>query len=260
MSKEEKVEFPKAHKRSVSMLHKNGKTIGYPQVDGCKDALQQKICRQLYPDYSNLHSLAHGAPLSKMQANLDKPGFVLYTSLENRERNAAKFLKVIHQIEGLLEVPTSSTIELPAMPEDCKSGPIVAIADQWWVKSPINFSVYFTFFRLAPFMMMRESLNKFITRIRTRQVADGDKKPVPEANYIETAINNGNLSAFLEKTLPCMNREGFSDWLLATSNRGIVNYSRADDKKFSLKEDELFKLRVTSEVEKARKKAGLAWK
>jgi hypothetical protein len=259
-SEKKKSEFPKAHQRSISMLHKNGITIGFPSVDGCKDQLQQKICRQLYPDYANLYGLAGGLPLTKCQADLTNPGFIVYVGKEGRERTAAKFLRMIHQIEALLDVPTVSTTELPEVDETCKSGPIVARTDQWWLKSPISVTLYFNFLRMAPYMKMRENLQKFLTRIRQRTVADGDTKAVTEASYIETAINNGNLAAFFGNTLPCMNREGFSDWLLATATRGICNYNAKDDKKFPLKEEELYNLRVGKEVEKARKKNGIAWK
>src|SRR5690349_9647705 len=88
---EKKSEFPKAHQRSISMLHKNGRTIAYPGVDGCKDQLQQKICRQLYPDYANLYGLAGGLPLTKCQADLKNPGFIVYVGKQNRERTSAKF-------------------------------------------------------------------------------------------------------------------------------------------------------------------------
>lgn len=253
------VGFPKAHKRSVSMLHLNGKTIAFPGIDHCKDQLQQKVCRQLYPDYANLHGLAGGIALKALKANLERPGFILYTGKDHRERNAAKFLNLIHQIEQTLQLPTLSSTEIPEMPEDAKSGPIIAIADQWWVKSPVNLTAYFTFFRCAPYMKMRESLKKFLVRIRTRKNAQEDQKAVVEAAYIESAINNGTMSAFMEKSLPAQNREGFSDWLLDTATRGIVTYNRVQDAKFPMSEKELYQLRVTKEVEKARKRAGLTW-
>lgn len=251
--------FPRAHKRSVSMLHQNGKRIAFASVDHCKDQLQAKVARQLYPDYANLVGLANGLALSSLKANLERPGFILYTGKDHRERNAGKFLNLIHQVEQTLQLPTLSSTEIPEMPEDCKSGPIIAIADQWWVKSPVNLTAYFTFFRCAPYMKMRESLKRFLERIRTRKNNQEDAKAVVEASYIETAINNGNFSAFMEKALPAQNREGFSDWLLATQTRGIVTYNRAADAKYPMTEKELYELRVTKEVDRARKRAGISW-
>lgn len=256
-----KVGFPKAHRRTISMLHENGTTTFWKPVV-CKDELINRLIKQIVPQYANIWGYNPDTPLSKIRANLDRPGFVVYLGREQREKNALKFIEIIHQVEEILGIEHPSAPELPKVGEDRKSAPLVVRADSWWIRSPVSLSFYFVLLRIAPFMRMRESFDKMVARIRKRQhetKKDGFSKKIKEALYIEKSKKNGNWDGFLNKTLPCLNREGRSDWLLQTTGRGIVSYNQGFDIEYPMSYDELFNLRVTEKVKLLREKQGIAW-
>lgn len=255
--------FPRSQRQTVSFMHEDGTQLWNGMTaDGCKDEAVYKLTRQIEPEYANLTGIMPGVVTSSLKVNLERPGFIMYMSPKNLERNAEKFLRIIHSIEEILGVEQSE-VQLVETPEKWKAIPFIAIADPFWIKSSVAAHFYFTLMRLAPYMKMREKLSKFLDRIVERRVAkkDGEDtiKAVKEAGYIHAAQNSGVLAGFMERELPCLNREGLSDWLLSTRGRGIATYSIKSDSVYPTDRESLYQMRVTNLAEQKRREMGYEW-
>jgi hypothetical protein len=73
---------------------------------------------------------------------------------------------------------------------------------------------------------------------------DKKENPHPEAGFLRVAHNNGNLQALMERSMPCLNREGFSDYLLSNHGRGFGWYKSEADVHYPMTLAELTSLRI----------------
>lgn len=219
----------------VSIVNMDGELFLKPQ--SCKDYVQDVIMHFLYPKLAkvlNIYNVGFsGSP------SLDKPVFVYWSTKKTAERNSIKFLHLINQLEKIMGL--EPTVSYPVNTGTSKSScPIVAEADVWWMKSPVALSAYLTFMRLCIAMRLDESFDDFIARITKNPGASTNYAIQRDCRYIELAKKKGHLAGLMEKSLPCLNRDGYIDYALSGHDRGFSGYKLKLDERFPLTKDELF--------------------
>lgn len=230
--------FKSAHREHIGLLGTDGKMFAGPY--GCKDYVHDALTIKLYPEYADLWAIYIPQPIdTSSPPNLDRPEFVLFCDKNRTERNAEKFRCIINQLEDRMGLGERTEMVLPDCGQGEKTGPIIARAPGFWTRSPVAVSAYCTLLRLAIRMKMRESLDDFFNRMLDKAQAE-----YKDAGYIRVASQNGNLAGLMERTLPCLNREGYSDYLLSTHSRGISWYHATSDGTLPMDEEGLKKLRI----------------
>lgn len=217
-------EFDAGYRGQVTVV--NTKNALFTQPESCKDYVHDAIMWGIFPAYAKKRGTYNVK--RKGSVNLNSPTFVLWTSPKNVERNSIKFMQFINQLESIMGL--SRTIAHPVTTGITgKSAPFVAEADPWWMKSPIAVSAYFLFLRLSITMKLNETFEDFIeSAIKKKAQLHAIQRDI---NYLCRAKDKGHITGLLEKSLPCFNREDYSDYLLSTHNRGFSQYSlRADEK------------------------------
>lgn len=239
--KEPQFQFSQGHKQTLAILDSEGKFFIPPQA--CKDYLPDALTAYLYPEYSALWSIWYPEmpkDLKKTAVNMDKVHFVLFCGKKSREKNGEKFRNLINEFEERLGLPEKTTLIVPEEAGCSKdSGPFIVVAPNFWVRSPVLVSAYCTFLRLSIRMHTDENWDQFIKRM-------GDKKEQnnKDAGYLRLAIKNGNLQGLIDRRLPCMHREGYSDYLLGQHGRTFAWYHAASDATFPMDEERLKLMRI----------------
>lgn len=211
----------------LSVVGTNGKLFLPPQTS--KDSIHEAITWSIYPEFAERRKIDKHK--SNGQVKLDNPIFVHWTSTENSERNSIKFSRIIGQIEDIMGLTPTIAYPVEAGAGGTAS-PFVAKVDSWWMKSPISVSAYLLFMRLSIAMRFDEPLDAFINRMLNIKAA-ARYSIKRDAGYLESAHKKGNLSGLFQKTLPCLKRDSYSDYLLSKPDRGFSNYSIAKDKKLN---------------------------
>lgn len=228
-------------KQTMCLLDKEGRMVGTPQ--GCRAYLADILATLHYEEYVNLHSIwspisGHVIEVYKKSVDLENPTIAIWTSAKNRDKNALKFVSIIHEIEESLGVGLSEVVT-DEIPEDSKTGHFIVKASNFWAKSPVLISALTLLMRLSIRMRLNESLNEFFERLLKKNECD-----YPDAAIFRQAFKCGNITELLEKSLPCIAREGYSDFLLHEHHRGIAWYHSPSDGIFPLDEKRLKVLRV----------------
>jgi hypothetical protein len=228
-------DFKNAQKGQLSLVATNGK-LNFP-AQTCKDYAKEAISYSVNRDWSATKGVYDAGV--KGQINLGNPMFVVWTSPDTVERNALKFTQLINQIETIMGL--SLTVAYPVNTGiGNNAAPYVAEADSWWIKSPIAADAYMLLMRLSIAMRLNEPLEAFVERICALQ--KHDKYSITrDAGYFRLAKSKGNLTGLLEKSLPCFNREGYSDWLLSFHERGFSHYNTERDATIAMDEKSLVK-------------------
>jgi len=229
-------DFASACAGQLSAVSRKGELLFPPQT--CKDYTKDGISRGVNRDWATKRN-QYDPGVKKGQISLERPTFVYWTKPDTVDRNAVKFTQLINQVETILSVPASHAYPVSSGATD-DAAPFVAEADGWWVKSPVATDFYLLLMRLSITMRLNEDLQLFIDRMTG--TASHSRHPITrDAGYLNRAKINGTLSGFLENSLPCLNREGYSDHLLSSNERGIASYSIKADKKHPLDEASLIK-------------------
>ncbi len=221
--------FGSGYRGQLSMVNTKGEL--FLDAQACKDAVHDALTYQIYNGYANVsdqmaNHTRHG------EAILTNPIFVLWTSPKTVERNAAKFMQLMNKIESILELPTKTVAyAVSSGVVDEKASPFVAEAPSWWLTSPISVSAYLTIMRLAVFVRINEGVDEFIARVIERAKSEkGNFAIRRDCKYLQIAIRKKNWEGLLNKSLKCLNREDFSDWLFSTNTRGFAIYDSTSDK------------------------------
>ncbi len=225
--------FNPGYKGQVTVVNTDGKLFTRPET--CKDYIHDAIMFALWPKCAKQtgnHDIGRTGVV-----NIDAPTFVLWTSSKTVDRNAIKFTQFMNQIESIMGLKPTVAYAV-ATGVTPKSVPFVAESDPWWMKSPVAVSAYLLFLRLSVVMRLNESFEDFIAR------TTGDKGKnyniQRDIGYLKVAKKKGHLTGLFEKSLPCFNREDYSDYLLSNHGRGLSQYSLKADESQPMKTEELF--------------------
>jgi hypothetical protein len=226
--------FPEAVASQLSAVSLKGELLFPPQT--CKDYTKDGISRAVNWEWASKNRLYNPGVAENSRIDLEHPMFVTWTYNKTVERNSIKFRQMINQVEELLGI--SPSVAYPVSSGASQSAaPFVAEMNSWWIKSPVSTDFCLLFMRLSIAMQLNEGFNEFLKRMFSKlphkYAIDRD------VSYLKSARDNGNLTGFLEKSLPCLNREGYSDHILSNSTRGFSNYSIKFDSAFPLTESEL---------------------
>lgn len=217
--------FTEGNRQTIALLSKSGRFWIRPQT--CKSYILDALSACFYPEYTELWSIWNpdsGLAKPTKKLNLDRPEFVIWTGTKSAENNAEKFCRFINRLEDMAGVDGRTTVIVPDMGKSKNAAPFIARAPKFWIKTPITASAYLLFLRLAIRLKKRESWTRFLDRMM-------DKKecPYPDAGYIRLAVRRGNIKGLLEQSLPCLHREGYSDYLLHNHGRGFAWYHPESD-------------------------------
>ena len=238
--------FQSAHREQVGLLGADGRMFSGPH--GCKDYVHDSVCELLYPNYVSLMGAYRPEPTRiDSPPSFERPEFTLFCDVNRAERNGEKFRNLMNQLESRMGL-SQTEIVMPECGKTEKSAPFIARTDAFWLRSPVLLSAYLTFLRLAIRMHMGEPLDDFLTRM-----LDKAKSPGKDSGFLRVANKNGNLSGLIERRLPCMNREAYSDYLLSSHSRGFAWYHAASDDTLPIKEADLFNLRIEGRKHEAMK-------
>lgn len=230
-------DFNPALKGQISAVATNGKLLFPAQT--CKDYTRCGIGHGVHGSWAKGIGLFNPGVKNK-KISLERPLFVYWSSPNTVERNAVKFTQIINQIETILDIPLSVAYPVDSgISDDSNVGaPFVAEADAWWLKSPVAIDAYLLLMRLSITMRLNEDLQVFFDRI-TGKIPHSKHAITRDAGYLTRAKKIGNLTGLLEKTMPCLNREEYSDHLLATDERGFSQYDIHSDSKNTMDEASL---------------------
>lgn len=241
MATKDQFQFSQGQKQTLAILDSNGHFFIQPQT--CKDYLHDSLTAYLYPDYSALWSIWYPEippkDAKRPTINMDRVHFVLFCGKKSREKNALKFKTLIGEFEDRIGLQDKTDILIPESGVSKDSGPFVAIAPNFWVRSPVLVSAYCTFLRLSIRMFTDENWDQFIERMKDKKEQNNK-----DAGFLRLAIKNGNLQGILERRLPCMHREGYSDYLLNEHSRTFAWYHSKSDALFPMDEAGLKTLRI----------------
>jgi len=217
--------FAPGHRETVAMLDTEGGFFISPQT--CKSYILDALTAFFYPEYAELWSVwnpmsAHKKPRS--HPNLDNPEFVIWTGVLSRERNAEKLASFLNNIEEKMGIDGRSEVIIPDTGMSKGAGPIVIKAPGFWVRSPVAVSAMLLFIRLAPRLRVGEDWDGFMNRMSDSAITN-----YRDAGYIRAADERGNIKALLERSMPCLHREGYSDYLLHAHGRGFAWYHPESD-------------------------------
>lgn len=249
----EEFTFSQGHKQELALLSSTGHFFVKPE--GCKDYIHDALAGLFYPEYTKLWSIWHPGSgregiKDKNSPNLDAPEFVLFCGIKSREKNAEKFAKIIGQLEEKIGLEDRTITVVPEKAGVSKTaGAFVACAPSFWIKSPVLVSAYCTFLRLTIRMHTDEDFDTFVERMMNPKTATS-----PDAGYLRIARKNGNLAGLIEKSLPCMHREGFSDYLLSDHGRGFAWYHAESDAVYPMDEKRLKILRIDGRIAQLNRK------
>lgn len=239
--------FPAAYREQVGLLGADGQMFAGPFL--CKDYVHDAVGVLLYPSYNQLMTIYTPEP-SKLDSppNFSRPEFVIYCDGNRAERNGDKFRFIMNQLEARMGLESPTEIVIPECGKTEKASPFIAKTDAFWLRSPVLVSAYLTFLRLAIRMHVGESFDSFIAR-----ALDKSKMACKDGGYLRVANKNENLKGLMERKLPCMNREGYSDYLLSSHSRGFAWYHGPSDATLPMAEADLHILRVEGRKHEAMK-------
>lgn len=227
-------DFTQGYKGQVTVVSTKGSLFTRPET--CKDYVHDAIMHAIWPVAAKAINVSNVG--LKGAINLETPTFVLWTSPKKVERNAAKFAQFMNQIESIMGL--RMTVAHPvATGITTQSAPFIAEADSWWMKSPVGVSAYLLFLRLAIAMRLNESFESCIDRITSGKHDSKNAAIGRDAGYLTMAKKKGHLTGLLEKSLPCFNREDYSDYLVSSHGRGFSMYSLKADESIPMTTDKL---------------------
>ena len=227
-------DFDVGARGQLSVVATDGKLFLRPQT--CKDYIHDGVTRGVYRKYAKGASLHN--PGCKGTLNKENPTFVYWTSIDTVQRNAEKFAQMMNQIESIMNLQPTVAYPVDTGIGD-NAAPFVAEADSWWMKSPVAVNAYVLLLRLSVAMKLGESFDNFIDRMSEMKTHDAYSIR-RDAGYLKEAREKGHIAGLLEKSLPCFNREGHSDYLLSYHERGFVKYKKKTDSAFPMDEDGLW--------------------
>lgn len=230
--------LPIGRREEVAILATSGGVFAGPYV--CLPYLHDAVTYKLYPEYALLFVMYQPPNLYlKKCPNFDRPKLALWCDKGRSERNAIKFRSIINQLESRMGLDDQTDVRAVEEGSNDKDGAFIAEAPAIWMRSPVLLSAYALFMRLSIRMKSGESLDSFLSRMMDREEAN-----FKEASTLRMAIKMGNIRGLIERTLPCMNREGFSDYLLSDHGRHIAWYHATSDGQLPMTEQALTKLRI----------------
>lgn len=231
------MKLPQSQRGNITLIAENGHPFMLPQA--CKDFVHDRLTHFFYPRYAKLWHISLMGGSFESKPILDSPVFVFYCSAKTVEKNAKKFARFMNRVESMMGIDGRTEAFVPNSGGSDKSAAFIAIAPNFWIRSPVSVSTYLTFIRLTPFMKLGEAYEAFIERQMNAKKYAG-----ATSSYLRLAVANGNLQGFIERNLPCLNREGYSDYLLSNHHRGLSGYNRDGDSEFPVTEEALIALRI----------------
>lgn len=225
--------LPQAHRGTVTMFNDDGFPFMEPKA--CKDWIHDGLTHFFFPRYAKLWHIENHMT---SKPNVDYPAFAFYCSLKSVRKNAKKFASMMNQIEDMMGIDGRTITCYSGTGEGKNSAPFIAMAPKFWIRSPVAVSAYLTFIRLSPYMRIGEPFDDFVKRQLDNAATHVD------AGYMRMADRAGNLKGLLARSLPCLNREGFSDYLLSCHTRGFACYNSEADASQPMDEESLIALRV----------------
>lgn len=231
--------LPPGSRESIAILSEDKKVFAGPFQH--RGYVHDSMTFLFYPEYAALWAQFKPHPLDlDKRPNLERPEFVLWCSLKRMDKNGEKFRSIINQVESRLGLEQRTDVVVPGDTGlSDVAGPFIAQAPNFWIRSPISLSVYALFLKLSIRMKLGESLDDFIGRM-----LDAKESAYNEAKTLRIANKLGNLKGFFDRSLPCLNREGYSDYLLSADSRDLAWYHAPSDSTLPMNETGLRELRI----------------
>lgn len=217
------------------MVGVDGNFFSIPQ--GCKDWVPDSLTHHFYPKYAQQYSVCGGYANLKNPPDLDRPEFVCSLN-GNAQSFMVNFLSVVNDLEGLIGLKERTEAELVVGNTMSKPFYLIARAHPFWIKTPIAVSFLLSIMRSSPTIPDGSAFWPWMNLVM--EFKSGHAK---DTGYLRVAHFFGNIEGFIAKTLKCMNREGYSDWLLSNHSRGIGWYDNLKDNA-PMTEKELIQLRI----------------
>jgi hypothetical protein len=231
--------LPIGRREEIAILAREKGVFAGPY--SCLPYLHDAVTIRLYAEYANLWAL-YQPPLMdlKKSPDFDKPKMAIWCDANRAERNAIKFASIMNQLESRMGIEAQTSVRAIADEgSNEKDGAFIADVPPIWFKSPVLLSAYAIFMRLSIRMKKGEAFDDFMARMMDKTESD-----FKEASLLRMANKLGNIQALIDHSLPCMNREGLSDYLLGDHGRHIAWYHAASDAQLPMKEEALLKLRI----------------
>jgi hypothetical protein len=209
----------------------------YLDGQSCKDFIHDAITHAFYPEYAVNYGV-YDYRLVKTPLNPERLEAYVFVRGDEYDRCHERFSRVIADLEERMGL--ERRVEVFYLNGEKKSGstrPIVASLHPFWFKTPVAVSMFLSLFRGAEAIKKEHTFDGFMDDVIARKVNWRD------AGYLRVANHYGNINGFISRSLPCMSREGFSDYLLSHHSRGIAWYHAQDDAQYPMREEELKAIR-----------------
>lgn len=193
----------------MSMLNELGGLAFNPQT--CKEVMCRYIGQDVALDYIpavNHDNKVHGRISQKM------PGFVIWLSHKTTPKSLTHTIGQIHDAGHMLaEAMRLSPPVIYKM--DKTNACLVVFFDPWYLRSSVAMHGFMTFIRgAASGKHPTSSIYAFIDDIIEPKPGPYGYCTSPDGVQVRRAIENDNLYGFLNKSLPCLNRHRYDDWLV----------------------------------------------
>lgn len=203
----------------MGILNKNGH-LAFELV-GCKEEFYWAVAKWIGFRKHKLRDYVNDAlsgPYVESDVDTRKMRVVIiYRDREARKTAAMRVLQVMEYLRKRLNLRTKTVVA-------CSGGSgktVLVELDRWFLRSPVSISAALTFIRGALFSTFDfDSLDSFIEEMvnldsKAEMLAYEDYQEnslvYDDAAHFRMASDNGNLDEFLDKSLPCLRRRGFSD-------------------------------------------------
>lgn len=210
----------------------------YVGAQGCKDYVHDGLTFNFYPDYGANYGIADNRQNRDVKIDPNDVEFFIYVRAGVYKETAEIFTEFMADLEDRMGLEKRvKVIKVDGYEAKVKkpsaTHPLVVSVHEFWVKSPVCVSMFLTLLRSCEVFKKGQTFDKFVDDTVHYRINFGK-----DAGYIRVAHMYGNINGFISRSLPCMNREGFSDYLLSHHNRGITWYDAQNDH-FPMTEKEL---------------------
>lgn len=134
------------------------------------------------------------------KADLDCPNVVIWVR-DNRSARANNIQEALNLLSSRMGLKSA----IVRLVENNKTAIAIEV-DPWYFKSSVSTHGLMTFIRIGAKRYPTSNLDKLINYTIENDDGDGEQ--------LRVAVSTGCLVGFLDKTLPCLKRDGRSDWLV----------------------------------------------
>lgn len=205
----------------MSMLNERGGLAFTPQT--CKELMSKHIAQDVVLDYKV--GVNHCRAVDG-RINQKHPALVIWLKSGTTIDEKHACMGRIHDVGHMLAERMGTT--LPVVNSlDRTTGAIVVFFDPWYLRSSVAMHGLMTFIRGAA---NREhptsSIYNFIDSITVPHKGPYGSQTCQDGVQMKEAIKNDNLYGFLNKSLACLTRPGYDDWLLKRNSSPYDNEYR----------------------------------